>query len=220
VRRAAPVARRRRRRRAAGADASDVVKRFACILLCAALFSCKAYRVPSVPDHPATETPPSLGVARISPVSGGAYGVVSAEDRGAFVTRLREDLVATGLFSRVLLDASVPADVIVDTTYESRNCFGHSFIAVLTLGLVPDPSCYRSGYRLTLTGGALPGGEVSVDNQSQPTTLVGWLVGPVTLLPGWSSSIPRVEEGEALRGAILAAIANGAHGGASPDETR
>lgn len=182
--------------------------RLACILVCAALLGCKAYRVPAVPEHPATEVSPSLGVARIGPVSGGAYGVVSTEDRGAFVSRLREDLVATGLFTRVLLDASVPADVIVEATYDVRSCFTHPFVAVITLGIVPDVSCYQSGYRLTLTGGALPRGAVMIDNQSRPITMVGWVAGPVGLLPGWSSSLPRAEEGEALRAAILAALAD------------
>lgn len=195
------------------------MSRLACIVLCATLLACKAYRMPPIPEHPPMDAPPSLGVARIGPVSGGAYGVVPAKERGEFVSRLHEDLVATGLFTRVLLDSRVPADVIVDSTYDTRRCFGHPFIAVTTLGIVPDPSCYRSGYQLTLTGSALPGGAVFVDNQSQPTTLIGLLVGPVSLLPGWSSSIPRAAEGEALRAAIIAAIA-AAGGAASPDEAR
>jgi hypothetical protein len=196
------------------------VSRFACILLCAALLGCKAFRMPAIPEHPAGEAAPSLGAARIGPVSGGASGVVSAEDRGEFVGRLREDLVATGLFTRVLLDPSVPADVIVGATYDGRNCLAHNFMMVVTLGIVPDLSCYQSGYQLTLTGAALPHGRIEVDNRSRPITMIGWVAGPVSLLPGWSSSIPRAEEGEALRAAILAAIAGGGSGGASSDETR
>lgn len=190
------------------------MSRFACIVLCAALLSCKAYRVPAVPEHPALEPVPSLGVARIGPLVVGAYAI-SAEDRGEFIHRLHEDLVATGLFTRVVLDATAPADVLVSAQYVERNCFTEPMVTVVTLGLVPYPGCYQSGYRLTLTGKALPRGAVVVDNQDKPTALLGWVAGPVSLLPGWSSSIPRAEEGEALRAAILAAIATDGWGASS-----
>lgn len=191
--------------------------RFACIVLCAALLACKAYRVPSIPDPPETP-PPRLGVARIAPVKSPPDGPLSAEDRGAFTTRLHEDLVATGLFERVLLDAQAAADVVVTATYGERDCLSEPLVTVVTLGIVPYPGCYESGYRLTLAGPALPHGAVTVDNLSSPTALLGWVAGPISLLPGWQASLPRTEEGEALRGAILAAIA--AAGQAPPAEAR
>jgi hypothetical protein len=195
------------------------VTRFACILLCVTLVGCKAFRLPPVPDHPASAAASSLGVARIGWVRSDDGGTPPPQHRGEFLTRLRDDLMATRLFTRVVLDASAPADVVVDATYDTRSCSMNSLMMVLTLGLVPDVGCYRSGYQLTLTGNALPRGPIVVDNRSQPVLLIGWIAGPTSLLPGWSSSLPRAEEGEALRAAILAAIAT-ADGEATSSETR
>lgn len=42
-----------------------------------------------------------------------------------------------------------------------------------------------------------------IDQRSQSVRLWGWIAGPVSLLPGWSSSIPRDAEVQVLRAALL-----------------
>ena len=83
---------------------------------------------------------------------------------------------------------------------------------------MPSSSCYISGYVLSLTGPALPGGSVHVGNRSEPLALWGWVAGPMRLFPGWSADLPRTEEAQALRAAILLAIAG--QGEAAAGDTR
>ena len=63
----------------------------------------------------------------------------------------------------------------------------------------------RSGYRMTLSGGRLPR-DIAVDNRSTPLALWGWVAGPISLLPGWSSSLPEEQERQNLRVAIQNAV--------------
>lgn len=184
--------------------------RLACIVLCAAaLASCKAFRAPAVPEHPTAPPAMTLGVVRIGPPSSPGDGEVTTRDRGEFLFRLQEDLKATGLFERVVMDTTVPADVVVVAEYAPRSCYAEPVVTVATLGLVPYPDCYYSGYRLTMSGAELPNGHVVVDNRSRPVVLIGWVSGPLSLFPGWESSLPRAQEAEALRAAILLAILPG-----------
>lgn len=182
--------------------------RLAWLLLCTQLAACIAYREPEVPAEPASAAPASLGVARLAEPLPGAHGNLSAGERKEFLGRLQEDLAGTGLFERVVLGVDVPADVVVVAEYEQRRCSAETLATIVTIGIVPSPGCYISGYVLTLTGPALPGGSVHVGNRSEPLALWGWVAGPMRLLPGWSAELPRTEEAAALRAAILLAIAS------------
>lgn len=123
------------------------------------------------------------------------------------MSRLQEDLTSTGLFDAIVFETDFPVAVEIHPEYSPRYCFSEPLIVAVTVGIIPQPSCYYSGYRLTLRGSGVPGGERVVDDRSQPRALWGWVAGPLTLLPEWSSSIPREEEVRVLRAAMLAAFA-------------
>lgn len=139
-------------------------------------------------------------------------------------------MIATGLFEKVVVgphEADVDAfgrvviaapselasevdehsggSVIVKPEFMARHCFGEPMITVLTLGFIPYPGCYVSGYRFALTG--LTPDPLIVDDQSSPLTLWGWIAGPIRGLPEWSAELPVERERELLRDAIVAAIA-------------
>jgi hypothetical protein len=109
------------------------------------------------------------------------------------------------VFEAVARGEDVAADVVVYSRYSSRYCFSEPLIAAVTFGLLPHPSCYYSGYLLTIRGDAVPNGAIVVDNRSQPRRLLGWVAGPLSVLPGWSPSLPRKEEVQVLRAALLRA---------------
>lgn len=171
------------------------------------LIGCSAYRPPPLPDEGTTPTAPRrLGVARVTyPQDVGKIAKAKVRD---FLDRLVEDLRATDLFEAVTTDPNAPAAVVIDPEYGPRSCYSQPLVMYLTLGLFPDSGCYYSGYFLTLRGRALRDGTVTVDNRSEPLILTGLAAGPLLLLPGWESSLPREDEVEALRAALLVALAD------------
>ncbi len=61
-----------------------------------------------------------------------------------------------------------------------------SIVNVLSLGLIPDKARGRTEYRWRLL--AADGRETATTLQMESPAWVGWLVGPVALLPGWKLS--------------------------------
>jgi hypothetical protein len=177
-----------------------------CLWLAVALahLSCTAYRLPDSANAAPPGPAPAFGAAVIDRSHLPAY--LRPEQADAFLSRLRADLVATGLFESVEI-AEAPGDglVLVRAEYEPRRCFSEPLITVITLGIVPYPGCYASGYRMTLSGGRLSR-DIAVDNRSNPLALWGWLAGPISLLPGWSRTLPEEQERQNLRVAIQSAI--------------
>jgi hypothetical protein len=144
-----------------------------------------------------------FGVARLAPPESPDW--VQQREREEFLTRLQEDLASTGVFEAVVRGDDVPADVVVASQFSRRYCFSEPLIAAVTFGIIPHPSCYYSGYLLTIRGDVVPNGAIVVDSRSQPGRLLGWIAGPLSLLPGWSASLPRKEEVQVLRAALLSA---------------
>lgn len=114
-------------------------------LACLVLAACSAYRVPPPLAGPVTAR--RLGVASI--VTPQTKYARRPGDVGEFVTRLREDLVATTLFDDVRVDHPT-APVAIETEFEQRHCFTEPLLTVVTVGIVPTPGCYHSGYRLVV----------------------------------------------------------------------
>jgi hypothetical protein len=184
---------------------SRAVVRVPIMVGCAALVACTAYRLPEAPVGEQTPPVRRFGVARLAPPE---RSETSRPDVDEFLLRVRKDLEDTGVFEAVVLDESVPATVMIQPQYGPRYCFSEPLIAAVTFGIVPQPSCYHSGYHLTLRGAAMPGGAIVIDNRSQPRRLLGWIAGPISLLPGWSPSLPREVEVQGLRTALLLGIAS------------
>ncbi len=171
------------------------------------LAACTAYRLPDVPDDEHPSPTSTLGIVRLEITADPK--MASPHQLADFHARFREDLTNTGLFEAVVPEDDDTASLVVRPEVSVRHCFSEPMITVLTLGIIPSPSCYRSGYRFTLGGTSVPNGSVVVDDRSQPRTLWGWIAGPVSLLPGWSPSPPRSQEVQALRVAILRALGRG-----------
>ena len=180
-------------------------RRFVVLCLSVATLSCTAYRLPpqrEVALHPRIE---SFGHAAIGRSRLPSY--LADDQADEFLTRLRDDLIATGLFASVAVgDAPGPETVVVEAEYSGRHCFAEPLITVVTLGIVPYPGCYYSGYRLTLQSDRFDH-DLLVDDRSAPLALWGWIAGPIALLPGWSSTLPVERERVELRSAIEQAIA-------------
>ena len=185
-------------------------RRFALCFTLATL-SCTAYRLP-----PQREVAP---YSRIEPLGHAAIArpllprYLTDDQAGEFLTRLRDDLVATGLFDSVVVgDAAGRDGLVVEPEYSARHCFSEPLITVVTLGLVPYPGCYYSGYRLTLRSERFDH-DVIIDDRSAPLALWGWIAGPIALLPGWRSTLPTERERAELRSAIEQAVASARRSG-------
>lgn len=179
--------------------------RIAAVLFCSQLAACTAYRLPEVnPVHASVPVRPLFGVVRVA-FEQPEYPIPEPQVE-SFLSRLRADLTDTGLFEAVVPASDTRAALTVYPKYIPRNCFTEPIFTVLTLGFLPNPGCYYSGYRLTFRGLGPPNDSQVVDNLSQPVLLWGWLAGPISALPGWSSSEPREQEVAALRATILSAL--------------
>src|SRR5439155_22112087 len=114
---------------------------------------------------------------------------LTEEQATEFLTRLRDDLEATALFDAVLIGRAGDIEsTVVYPEYLPRDCFSEPLITVVTVGLIPNPGCYYSGYRLTFSNNRFE--STVVDNRSTPLALWGWVAGPISLLPGWSRAHP------------------------------
>jgi len=181
------------------------VLRIAAVLFCSQLAACTAYRLPEFhSEHASIPVRPLFGVVRVA-FEQPEYPI-PVPQVDSLLNRLRADLSGTGLFEAVVPASDTHAELTVYPEYTPRNCFSEPLFTVLTLGLLPNPGCYYSGYRLTFRGFGPPNDSQVVDNLSQPVLLWGWLAGPISALPGWSSSEPREQEVAALRATILGAI--------------
>ena len=161
--------------------------RFLCLAVALAHLSCTAYRLPDLVVTPPPDPSPALGAVIIDRSTLPAY--LTPEQADAFLTRLRADLVSTGLFESVEIgEAGGDGAVRVRAEYEPRRCFAEP------LGLPDDPERWPFAR------------DIAVDNRSTPLALWGWVAGPISLLPGWSSSLPEEQERQNLRVAIQNAV--------------
>jgi hypothetical protein len=171
------------------------------------LLACTAFHLPDLPAARPAELAAPLGPAVIAPLIGPER--LSKDDADAFVSRLRDDLVATGLFDSVEIGDAANGAIVIRPEWGLRGqCFAEPMLTVLTVGLIPYPGCYFSGYHFTLSGPRFPR-DVVVDNRAKLTFLWGWVAGPIGLLPGWSLQSPEEREQESLRLSILSAAASG-----------
>ena len=183
---------------------SQSLLRVARSLILLAFASCTAYRSPP-PLAPSDSLPHGsvLGTAAIDRSDLPRY--LTEEQATEFLTRLRDDLEATQLFDAVVIGP--PGDTratVVYPEYLPRDCFSEPLVTVVTAGVIPYPGCYYSGYRLTLTSDRFE--STVVDNRSTPLALLGWVAGPISLLPGWSRAHPVELERQLLRIAISNAM--------------
>lgn len=177
------------------------------LCLAMALLSCTAYRLPAPAAGSQPDLLQALGTAVI--VRSTLPQFLSEQQADAFLTRLRDDLISTGLFEAVEVGSALETtNVVVHPEYEPRHCFAEPILTVITLGVIPYPGCYSSGYRLTMSGPRFAR-DIVVDNRSQPLALWGWVAGPIGLFPGWSWDLPVNRERESLRISIESAVAAG-----------
>jgi hypothetical protein len=153
---------------------------------------------------PAPESVAMVGHAVVSRAELPEY--LSTDQANAFFDRLREDLASTGLFESVAVgEAPSQEAIVIFAEYSPRLCFAEPLVTVVTLGVIPYPGCYYSGYRLRLRGHRFPH-DVIVDSLARPSRFWGWLAGPISLLPGWSWAAPVKQERQRLRASIQNAI--------------
>lgn len=120
--------------------------------------------------------------------------------------RLVWALRETGLFPRVDYEENFRDEEVLLVSSEpiTPQCFSEPLLTLLTLGIIPNETCYRSGFRLVISRHTRA---VHVDSVAEGRLMIGWIAPLVSAFPGWSASYPREAEATGLRLALGNALA-------------
>jgi len=170
------------------------------------LLGCRAYGPSSAPK---VEIATEAGVAafalgvQVSNDSDGTYWVrrQNQEEVDRLVWVLRE----SRLFRRVDYASNVYDENAAFVAVEpvQRACFSEPLLTILTLGIVPNVTCYRSGYILSFSR---CDHEVRVDSTAEGTLVIGWVAPLIATFPGWTWRYPKKAEADALALAVQGAF--------------
>lgn len=123
------------------------------------------------------------------------------EEIDRFVWVLRE----SRLFDRVDYASNIQDATAAFVTLEpvQRTCFSEPLLTVLTLGIIPNVTCYRSGYALSFSRCDR---DVRVDSTAEGTLVIGWVAPIVAAFPGWTWRYPARAEVDGLVLAVQGAL--------------
>jgi len=166
--------------------------------------ACTAYRVPTkqlqFPAPMAARLKAQVSVATLPAFDSNRERITARDDIGA--QRLAADLRETGLFVDVTVgDPPASPDTLkIKPEWSQRFCFSEPLLTALTLGFIPDISCYYLGHRFTIENVASP---VEIDTRRRMPRVWGWPAAILFVFPGWDSHIPHSLEIVELRDALL-----------------
>lgn len=142
--------------------------------------------VSSTADVPAVTDMPASGEAIYILASGERVHPYAAQGSWSAAAQLAADLEDAGFVPSVVLDAAaIPeGSAVVESIEHGGECFSHAFLAVLTVGVIPELGCREYGQRFRVR---CPDGvtALDVDAHFEVRSYVGWLVWPLALSPNW-----------------------------------